>query len=140
MRTYQDINIGDEEILEKLITAELVAQFAEISGDKNPLHLDEAFAQTTQFKSRIAHGALLISFISTTLYNFVGQGAIALSQDVRFLRPIYIGDTMTLTAKVIEKEMRRGQGVVRLEIKCKNPKGKDAITGISEIIAPQKPA
>lgn len=138
MRTYQDINIGDEEVLEKLITAKLVAQFAEISGDKNPLHLDEAFAQTTQFKSRIAHGALLISFISTTLYNFVGQGAIALSQDVRFLRPIYIGDTMTLTAKVIEKEMRRGQGVVRLEIKCKNPKGKDAITGISEIIAPQK--
>ncbi|OJJ20868.1 hypothetical protein BKI52_09815 [marine bacterium AO1-C] len=138
MRTYDNINIGDEEVLVQPITDELVRQFAEISGDKNPLHLDEEFAKTTQFKARIAHGALLISFISTALYNFAGQGAIALSQDVKFLRPIYIGDTMTLTAKVVAKEMRRGQGVVRLEIKCKNPKGKDAITGVSEIIAPQE--
>lgn len=140
MRTYDDINIGDEEVLEKLITEDLVAKFAEISGDVNPLHLNEEFAKTTQFKARIAHGALLISFISTAIYNFAGQGAIALSQDVRFLRPIYVGDTMTLIAKAVEKEMRRGQGVVRFEIKCKNPKGKDAVSGFIEIIAPPKEA
>lgn len=140
MRTFEDINIGDVEILEKVVTEDMVTQFAEISGDKNPLHLNEEFAKTTQFKSRIAHGALLISFISTALYNFVGQGAIALAQDTRFLRPIYIGDKITLTTEVIEKEIKRGQGVVKLKVKCKNPKGKAAIEGHSEIIAPRKEA
>lgn len=138
MRFYEDINLDETESFERVITEDMVRHFAEISGDNNPLHLDEEFAKTTQFKSRIVHGALLASLISATLFKFAGNGAIYSSQEVRFLRPVYIDDKVTVTIKVMSKEIKRRNGIVHLYAKCTNSQGKIVLDGKSEIIAARR--
>jgi len=103
------IKVGDTAHRTRTITAEDIEQFAEVSHDRNPVHLDEAFAETTQFGKRIAHGMLAVSFISAVLGNDLpGHGAIYLGQDIKFKAPVYIGDTITATVEVIKyREDRR---------------------------------
>jgi len=86
-----------------IVSDDLVNKFAEVSGDKNPIHLDDEFASKTQFKKRIVHGMLLGSFISAILGNeFPGQGTIYLNQNLSFRKPIYINDTVDIIIEVIE--------------------------------------
>src|SRR6185312_1381758 len=97
----EELEVGQSAELKRTVAeADLVA-FAEVTGDDNPLHLDEAYAATTQFKGRIAHGMLSAGYISAVLgTRLPGPGAIYVSQSLSFKRPVRIGDEVTAEAKV----------------------------------------
>jgi 3-hydroxybutyryl-CoA dehydratase len=106
----EDIEVGMEAAHERTVTGADIDAFAEISGDRNPVHLDDNFAAKTPFKERIAHGMLTASFISTVLgTKLPGTGAIYLSQTLRFKAPVKIGDCVRAAAKVIslDRDKRR---------------------------------
>ena len=87
------------------ITYSMVLQFAALSGDTNPIHLDDEYAEKTIFGKRIVHGMLLGSFISKMIATkYPGEGSIYLSQNLKFKSPCYIGDTVKVTIKLIEQE------------------------------------
>lgn len=106
----EDLAVGMSAAYSKTVTASDIAKFAEVSGDNNPLHLDEAFAKTTRFKGRIAHGMLSAGFISTILgTQLPGPGSVYMSQSLRFTAPVRIGDTVTARAEItgIHAEKKR---------------------------------
>ena len=99
----EDLQVGMSETYTKTVTEADIVAFAEISGDTNPVHLDEAFAAATPFKGRIAHGMLGASLISTVFgTRLPGPGSIYISQDLRFKAPVRIGDTVTARVTVTE--------------------------------------
>jgi 3-hydroxybutyryl-CoA dehydratase len=99
----EDLKPGMSESFSKTVSEHDIAIFGEASGDKNPVHFDEAFAKTTPFKGRIAHGMLTASYISTVLgMKMPGPGTIFLSMTTRFKAPVRIGDTVTATCTVRE--------------------------------------
>ena len=103
--TYEDIQIGDTATFSKTISEFDIYQFAGITGDFNPMHINEEFADTTIFEDRIAHGLLTGSFISTVLgMKLPGPNSIYLSQSFSFTAPVKIGDTITAKVEVIEKQ------------------------------------
>ncbi|WP_338447733.1 MaoC family dehydratase [Niallia oryzisoli] len=103
--TYEDIQIGDRAAFSKTISEFDIYQFAGITGDFNPMHIDEEFADKTIFKDRIAHGLLTGSFISTVLgMKLPGPNSIYLSQNFRFTAPVKVGDTIKAVVEVIEKQ------------------------------------
>lgn len=100
-KTIAEIRIGDAASYTKTITDEDVRLYAQVSGDHNPLHLDDAFAAATPFGRRVAHGMLSASLFSTILGTMLpGEGSIYLSQELKFVKPVYPGDTVTATATV----------------------------------------
>ena len=97
----EDLSVGMEASHEKIVLDEDITAFAHLTGDRNPVHLDEIYAGQTQFKSRIAHGMLTASLISTVLgMKLPGPGAIYMSQTVKFRAPVRLGDHVTATARV----------------------------------------
>ncbi len=113
------LQIGSSASLTKTFTDEDVRKFAEISGDKNPVHLDDDYAAQTQFKKRIAHGMLTAGLISAVLgTKLPGEGSIYLGQTVNFRAPVYLGDTITATVTIIK--MHEQKPIVTLETVCKN--------------------
>jgi 3-hydroxybutyryl-CoA dehydratase len=106
----EDLSVGQTAEFSKTVTEADIAVFADVSGDHNPVHLDEAFAKTTLFKTRIAHGILSASFISRILgVQLPGPGAIYLKQNLSFLAPVKINDTVkaVVTITAIDPEKRR---------------------------------
>ena len=102
-RCIEDLKVGDSASFQKTVTAADIDLFAQVTGDTNPVHLDEAYASTTMFKGRIAHGMLLAGFISTVLgTKLPGPGAIYMKQELLFRAPVRIGDTVVATATVTE--------------------------------------
>lgn len=135
---YEDLEIGQAHETVHEITADDIQRFAEVSGDFNPLHMSDEYAATTMFEKRIAHGALTASYISGILgNNLPGPGAVFVGLNMRFRRPVYIGDTVTARATVAEK-IDRGNRVV-LKIEC-IVDGKRVITGEAEVVAPSREA
>ena len=123
-----DLKIGDKFSKQRHVTDELVRKFAEVSGDHNPIHLDEGFAKTTRFGRRIAHGMLSGAFISAVLgYEFKERKIIYLSQTMKFTAPVYLDDTVTATATVTN--IREEKGIVTLETVCANQNGETVVTG-----------
>ena len=123
-----DLQIGDKFSTERHVTDELIRKFAEVSGDYNPIHLDEKFAKTTRFGKRIAHGMLSGAFISAVLGNeFKERKIIYLSQTMKFTAPVYIGDTVTTTSTVTN--IREDKGIVTLETVCTNQNGETLVKG-----------
>ena len=113
----EDLSVGMSAAYSKTVTESDIAKFAEVSGDNNPLHLDEAFAKTTRFKERIAHGMLSAGFISTILgTKLPGPGSIYMSQNLRFTAPVKIGDTVTARAEITD--IRRDKKRVTLVTTC----------------------
>ena len=99
----EDLSVGQTATYTKTVTEGDIVKFAEISGDDNPVHLDQAFAETTMFKGRIAHGMLSAAFISTVIgTKLPGYGTIYMSQTLRFKAPVRIGDTVSAIATVTE--------------------------------------
>ncbi len=114
----EDLSVGMSASYAKTVTDADVVLFAGISGDTNPVHINQQFAETTMFKSRIAHGILTASFISTVLgTKLPGCGAIYLSQNLKFKAPVRIGDTVVAIATV--KEILAEKRRVTLETVCK---------------------
>ena len=109
--------------------------FAEATGDRNPVHLDEAFASKTQFGGRIAHGMLTAGFVSAAIASELpGPGSIYLGQSLRFTRPVRLGDTVTVRLEVVEvnSEKRR----VRLATVCRNQNGETVMDGEATVLVP----
>jgi 3-hydroxybutyryl-CoA dehydratase len=112
-----ELEIGQSASYERTVSEEDIVRFAEVSGDDNPVHLDEEFASKTLFKGRIAHGMLGAGFISTVVgTKLPGNGSIYISQSLKFRAPVRIGDTVvtTATVKSIDKERKR----VTMETVC----------------------
>ncbi|KAA5803649.1 MaoC family dehydratase [Alkalicaulis satelles] len=102
-----ELEVGQSAEITRLVDDETVRRFAEVSGDFNPLHLDEAYASRTPFRGRIAHGALVASFISCVLGNHLpGPGAVFAGMTMRFERPVRIGDTVLVRATVTEVDVK----------------------------------
>lgn len=98
---YDDLSVGMAREFAKKITDSDILSFAAVSGDTNPMHLDEDFARGTFFRTRIAHGMLTASFISTIVGTLLpGPGCIYLAQNLKFLAPVRIGDTVTARVSV----------------------------------------
>ena len=126
--TYEDISVGQSAEYVRTITEKDILGFAEVSGDHNPVHLDENYAKQTIFKGIIAHGMLSASFISTVLAKELpGPGTIYLSQDLKFKRPVKIGDTITTYVEVLNKQDDKKR--IFLKTICKNQDNIDVITG-----------
>ncbi|WP_103600186.1 MaoC family dehydratase [Campylobacter concisus] len=97
-----EIEIGMSESLEYVVTDENIFKFAQISGDSNPIHLDEEYAKSTRYKKRIAHGMMSASLFSSIFgTRLPGVGCVYVSQNIRFLKPVYISDLVRVTVKVI---------------------------------------
>jgi 3-hydroxybutyryl-CoA dehydratase len=114
----EDLSLGQTADYSREVTATDIDAFAQVTGDDNPVHLDEAYAAATRFGGRIAHGMLSAGYISTVLgTRLPGPGAIYLSQTIRFRRPVRIGDTVTASATIAEID--RGRARVTLKTVCK---------------------
>lgn len=102
-KTFADLAVGMTVSIQNTVKEQDVIDFARVSGDYNPLHMDEEYAKTTQFNGRIAHGALTASYISAVLGNDLpGPGAVFLELNLKFVRPVRIGNTVVSTAEVLE--------------------------------------
>jgi len=111
------VQVGDSYTITKTITAETVAAFADLVGDHNPVHLDEAFAATTRFGRRIAHGMISAGLISAAIANG-WPGSIYLSQTLQFRAPVYLDDTVTAQVTVIA--IRPDKPIVTYRTECHN--------------------
>ena len=134
-----ELKIGDSYSISREITDKLIRSFADLSGDHNPLHLDDDYAATTRFGRRIAHGMLSGAFISAVLgYEFKQRRIVYLSQTMRFTAPVFIGDNVTTTATVTK--IREDKDIVTLETVCTNQHGDKTLTGEAVVmILPSEP-
>ena len=113
---FEDLSLGMTEVYSKTVKSSDVVGFAEITGDRNPIHLSEHFAARTPFKGRIAHGLYTASLISAVIgTRLPGPGAIYISQTLRFLAPVKIGDTVDAIVEVVDLNDQRR----RAELSCK---------------------
>jgi 3-hydroxybutyryl-CoA dehydratase len=136
-KSIAELKIGDSAQIIKTITEEDIELFARATGDFNPVHLDAAYAEKTMFKGRIAHGLLSVGFFSTILGNILpGHGTIYLSQEVKFLAPVRIGDTITAKVDVLELMPERNRAKFRTS--CVNQDGKLVVDGIAWSMPPKK--
>ena len=135
---FEDLSVGMTHQTEHVITEKDIELFAEVSGDRNPLHMDEDFARKTPFGQRIAHGALTASYISGILGNDLpGPGSIFVGLNMRFRRPVYIGSHVTVKVEVTEMKERGNR--VTLKVSC-NVDGKAAISGEAMVMVPSRDA
>ena len=120
--------IGTQATLSRTITEDDILLFALVSGDHNPIHLDAEYAEKSLFGKRIAHGFLIGSLISAVLGNDMpGPGSIYLGQTLKFLAPIHIGDTVTVTVKVVA--LREDKRIITLHTDCTNQLGTLVLSG-----------
>ena len=116
---YSDLSMGQSAEVTHTVTEEDVKTFGDLSGDYNPLHFDEEWAKKTMFGGRIAHGILSASFISTAIgMHLPGPGTIYMSQSMRFLGPVKIGDTITSRVEIIKLNDEKER--VTLKTTCTN--------------------
>ena len=136
-KSIHELKIGDSAQISKVITVEIVNDFARVTGDTNPVHTDPAYAEKTIFKGRIAHGVYSLGLFSTILGNILpGYGTIYLSQEVKFLAPVRIGDTITATVEVLELILEKNR--VKFKTTCTNQDGKEVVDGIAWGMPPKK--
>ncbi len=135
---FEDLAVGQEASLSSTVTEATITQFADLSGDRNPVHLDAAYATGTMFKERIAHGMLSAAYISAVFgMKLPGPGAVYVSQSLVFKAPVKIGDTVVATVKLVEliPEKKRA----RFETVC-TVDGKAVLTGEGQLMVPSRPA
>ncbi|MEK7704854.1 MAG: MaoC family dehydratase [Myxococcota bacterium] len=129
-------DVGARATLTRIIDAALVEGFAHVTGDTNPVHLDEEFAATTRFGRRIAHGMLLGGLISNVLANDLpGRGTIYLSQTLSFKKPVFLGDAVTVTVTVTER--KSDKPILSLQTVCTNQDGVMVADGVATVLAPE---
>jgi 3-hydroxybutyryl-CoA dehydratase len=134
-KSYDQLQIGEEASFSKTITETDVYLFAGISGDFNPMHVNEEFAKLTPFKTRIAHGALPQSLIAPVLgMKLPGLGTVAVEINCRFKAPTFFGDTITAEARV--KEKLEDKRWVRMSLTWTNQRGDIVAEGEAVVIPP----
>lgn len=136
-KTIDELKIGDAAEFAKTISESDIYIFAGVTGDLNPAHINETYAKTTFFKTRIAHGMLSAGFVSAVVGNKLpGYGTIYLRQELNFRAPVCIGDT--ITARVEVKEIIQEKKQVRLITTCVNQEGTVVLDG-EAIVSPPRP-
>ena len=132
----EDLSLGQTAELQHVVTDADIRAFAEVSGDNNPVHLDETYAAATPFKTRIAHGMLSAGYISAVLgTRLPGPGAIYISQSMNFKRPVRIGDEVTTRATVSDIDAERAR--VTLATVCEVA-GKPVVEGEAVVMVPRR--
>jgi 3-hydroxybutyryl-CoA dehydratase len=139
MSAIDSLTVGQSAEASRKITAREIELFAEATGDKNPVHLDEKFAAGTQFGGRIAHGMLSAGLISAAIATKLpGPGSIYLGQTLRFTRPVRIDDTVTVKLEVLEVITAKRR--VRLATTCTNQNGETVLDGEATVMVPDERA
>ncbi|HNW92634.1 MAG TPA: MaoC family dehydratase [bacterium] len=134
-KSFDELKVGDAAELQMTVTAEGIEAFARTSGDSNPIHLDDAVARAAGLNGRVAHGVLSLGFCSAVLgMQLPGPGTIAVDLSVTFLRPAYIGDTVTCRVEVMEKNEERK--TARMKLLWRNQQGKILCRGSSVVLPP----
>jgi len=129
---YEDIKIGDEASLTKTITEDNIMDYADLTGDRNPVHVDAKQAAQSMFGERIAHGMLVAGLFSTVMgTKLPGPNSIYLGQDLKFTAPVKIGDTVKATVAVLEK--RDDKRLIKLQTIATNQHGEIVIDGTALI-------
>lgn len=124
----EDFYIGQTSSLKKTFSSEEVKAFAELSLDRNPIHLNEAYAEQTIFGNRIVHGFLVGSLISAVFgTQLPGEGAIYLHQEMNFRKPVYHGEEITATVTVTN--IKKEKSILYFDTKCENGRGEIVIDG-----------
>ncbi|MCY1260208.1 (R)-specific enoyl-CoA hydratase [compost metagenome] len=134
--TYEELEVGQKASFQRAIGEREIQLFAEVSGDRNPVHLDADYAAGTLFKERIAHGmlsgALISAAIATTL---PGPGSIYIGQTLSFTRPVKLGDSLTVELEVLEKLPKNR---VKVATRVFNQNGEMVVDGAAEVLAPKQ--
>jgi 3-hydroxybutyryl-CoA dehydratase len=132
----EDLTVGQSAEMSRTADERTIQLFAQVSGDDNPLHLDEAYAATTQFKGRIAHGMLSAAYISAVIgTQLPGPGSVYMSQTLSFRRPVRVGDEVRTVCTI--KEIDSEKGRVTIDTAC-SVNGKAVLTGEALILAPKR--
>lgn len=136
-KTFDEIQIGDTAFFEKTISESDVYLFAGITGDLNPAHVNQAAAEQSRFKNRIAHGILISGLISNVLgMQLPGPGTIYLAQELRFTAPVYLGETVRAVVEVIEKDAEKKRVIFKTQ--CIKSDGTLVIDGSATVMPPKK--
>lgn len=130
--TPEDRPIGFKATRTIKVTDKMVHQFAEMSGDFNPIHLDDAYAAATRFKKRIAHGMILGALVSRYLNETIGSGGIYLAQTMKFTNPVFIDEEITFQLEIVKLHKTRGLGTV--ETTAKKASGEIVLKGEATIM------
>lgn len=137
-KSIDQIKVGDTAEFAKTVTETDIYLYAGITGDFNPAHVNEVYAKNTFFKTRIAHGMLTAGFISAIIANQLpGPGTIYLKQDLSFLAPVHIGDTITGRVEIMELIPEKNR--VRIKTTCSNQDGVMVISGEGLVSPPKAP-
>jgi len=137
-KTIAELRVGDRAEFSKTITETDVVLYAGVTGDLNPAHINEEYAKKTFFKTRIAHGMLLAGLISGVLGNKLpGPGTVYIRQELNFLAPVRMGDTVTASVEIIEimAEAKR----IRAKTTCVNQEGTLVLDGEAIVSPPKRP-
>ena len=137
-KTINELNVGDRAEFSKTVSESDVYLYAGVTGDFNPAHINEPYAEKTFFKTRIAHGMLPAGFISAILgTRLPGPGTIYMGQTLKFRAPVLIGDTITASAEVMEIIADKNR--VRLKTTCQNQDGVVVLDGEAVVSPPKLP-
>jgi len=137
-KTIEELKVGDTAKFSKTVSESDVYLFAGVTGDLNPAHVSEEFAKDTFFKTRIAHGMLSASFISTVIGTMLpGPGSVYMRQEVSFLAPVKFGDTITAVVEVAEIIADKKR--VRLKTYCINQEKTVVVDGEALVSPPRAP-
>ena len=132
----EDLAVGQAAEITRTVAAADLDAFAAITGDDNPLHLDEDYAATTPFKGRIAHGMLAAGYISAVIgVKLPGPGAIYVSQTLRFRRPVRIGDAVTARVEITALDPPRARATLATVCRVN---GKVVVDGEAEVMVPRR--
>lgn len=136
MPTIDTIRVGDSASFTKTVTETDIILYAGISGDFNPAHINAEYAKNSMFGQRIAHGMLSAGFISNVLgTQLPGPGTIYLGQELKFVKPVYLGDTVTATVTVKERIEEKNR--LKLDTTVTNQRGETVITGTATVMPPK---
>jgi 3-hydroxybutyryl-CoA dehydratase len=129
--TFDEIPIGRQRVLERKMTVADVDAFAHLSGDLNPLHMNEEFAARTPFGRRVVHGLFTGALISTVHTQLTGPGFVYVGQELRFMGPVFIGDTVQVEVTVVEK--KPAKRILILDTIVRNQRGDKVLAGLSAL-------
>ncbi|WP_339842934.1 MaoC/PaaZ C-terminal domain-containing protein [uncultured Halopseudomonas sp.] len=133
-RTYDELTPGEKASVTHLVTERDLTLFAAVSGDVNPVHLDEAFAAATPFKGRIAHGMFSGALISAAIAcELPGPGTIYIGQEISFMRPVRLGDEIRVELEILEKLPKNR---VKIATRVFNQDDKQVVDGVATVMAP----
>ena len=135
-KRFEDIQIGDKATFSKTMTESDIFAFSAITGDFNPIHVNVEFAKESIFKQRVVHGMLTAGLVDQTLTHIGGAGNIHLSQFVKFMAPVHIGDTVTVLSEVVSKDAAKNRVTVKSTVT--NQAGRTVLEGEALITIPRE--